>query len=271
MCTSDVILMGFIEVSLLLRAGVSRGWRAIGGGAVDRAILAASCVALPGRDQSWAHPKSRHPLQLQVNSAVQTVHACGCAVWSEWPICCHAYLKEYFLCAIESFLCPCRVKFGAFYEHLASNFSQAFDRIGSGHYARLVRDPGGDCGSQVRLAMTPDAVKDQTYFLAHLSQQQLARTIFPLGTLTKVRWKSAADRRTAQRMRRAVECAQATHRSRSSCMQKGISMRKACQLMRWKYAAPTVRRHVHYRPRDGVQAPYFIRHNAVKDSRGYGK
>ena len=34
--------------------------------------------------------------------------------------------------------------------------------------------------------MTPDAVKDQTYFLAHLSQQQLARTIFPLGTLTKV-------------------------------------------------------------------------------------
>ena len=92
------------------------------------------------------------------------------------------------------------MKFGAFYEHLERNFSQAFDRIGSGHYARLVRDPGGDCGSQVRLAMTPDAVKDQTYFLAHLSQQQLARTIFPLGTLTKVRCENAADRRTTHGM-----------------------------------------------------------------------
>ena len=80
----------------------------------------------------------------------------------------------------------CRVKFGAFYEHLERHFGGQFDRIGSGHYARLVRGPGGDPGNQVRLAMTPDAVKDQTYFLAHLSQEQLARTIFPLGTLTKV-------------------------------------------------------------------------------------
>ena len=82
------------------------------------------------------------------------------------------------------------MKFGAFYEHLEAHFGGCFDRIGSGHYARLVRgdaepDLAGS-GSQVRLAMTPDAVKDQTYFLAHLSQQQLARTIFPLGTLTKV-------------------------------------------------------------------------------------
>ena len=36
------------------------------------------------------------------------------------------------------------------------------------------------------LRMTPDKVKDQTYFLAGLSQQQLARCIFPLGCLTKV-------------------------------------------------------------------------------------
>ena len=77
------------------------------------------------------------------------------------------------------------MKFGAFYEYLEEGGrSGAFDRIASGHYARLLRNGVGD---QVRLALTPDAVKDQTYFLAHLSQEQLARTMFPLGPLTKVR------------------------------------------------------------------------------------
>lgn len=33
--------------------------------------------------------------------------------------------------------------------------------------------------------MTPDTVKDQTYFLAHLSPKQLSKTMFPLGPLTK--------------------------------------------------------------------------------------
>jgi hypothetical protein len=37
----------------------------------------------------------------------------------------------------------------------------------------------------VLLAMTPDALKDQTYFLAHLSPQQLSRAMFPLGGFTK--------------------------------------------------------------------------------------
>jgi len=37
----------------------------------------------------------------------------------------------------------------------------------------------------VRLLQAPDPVKDQTYFLSHLSQQQLAKTIFPIGHLSK--------------------------------------------------------------------------------------
>ncbi len=78
-----------------------------------------------------------------------------------------------------------RVKFGAFYEYLEAEHGAGFDRIASGHYARVIRDPS-DPGAAVKLALTPDPVKDQTYFLAHLTQQQLSRTIFPLGTLTKV-------------------------------------------------------------------------------------
>ncbi|BDA43875.1 probable tRNA-specific 2-thiouridylase MnmA at C-terminar half [Coccomyxa sp. Obi] len=81
-------------------------------------------------------------------------------------------------------LCNSRVKFGAFYEHLEAEHGARFDRIASGHYARVIRDPGNP-SAPVKLALTPDPVKDQTYFLAHLTQQQLSRTIFPLGTLTK--------------------------------------------------------------------------------------
>lgn len=77
----------------------------------------------------------------------------------------------------------CRVKFGAFYEFLESDGGHDFDRVASGHYARIIREEGGE---EVQLALTPDANKDQTYFLAHLSQQQLSKAMFPLGNLTKV-------------------------------------------------------------------------------------
>ena len=87
-----------------------------------------------------------------------------------------------------------RVKFGAFYEHLEARHAGRFDRVASGHYARLLRPGGGGggggcCGEppEALLALTRDAVKDQTYFLAGLSRRQLARAMFPLGPLTKAR------------------------------------------------------------------------------------
>ena len=77
---------------------------------------------------------------------------------------------------------PYRVKFGAFTEFLETNAAGTYDRVASGHYARLLRDAEG----QVALALTPDAVKDQTYFLANLSRAQLSRALFPLADFTKV-------------------------------------------------------------------------------------
>ncbi len=73
-------------------------------------------------------------------------------------------------------LCNQRIKFGSFYTKLDRNF----DLIASGHYARLESADG-----KVSLHTTPDPIKDQTYFLSHLTQTQLTRAHFPLGNLTK--------------------------------------------------------------------------------------
>ena len=56
------------------------------------------------------------------------------------------------------------------------------ERLATGHYARV----GFDDQSGRWLLMRPtDTSKDQTYFLFGLTQEQLARTDFPLGHLTK--------------------------------------------------------------------------------------
>ncbi len=56
------------------------------------------------------------------------------------------------------------------------------DRIATGHYARNEYDPERNRWILKRPA---DTSKDQTYFLFGLTQDQLSRTLFPLGTYTK--------------------------------------------------------------------------------------
>jgi len=54
--------------------------------------------------------------------------------------------------------------------------------IATGHYARVEWDKGRE---RWLLKRATDAAKDQTYFLFGLTQEQLARTRFPLGGMTK--------------------------------------------------------------------------------------
>jgi tRNA-specific 2-thiouridylase len=56
------------------------------------------------------------------------------------------------------------------------------DRIATGHYARNEYDPARNRWILKRPA---DTSKDQTYFLFGLTQEQLSRTLFPLGSYTK--------------------------------------------------------------------------------------
>jgi tRNA-uridine 2-sulfurtransferase len=54
--------------------------------------------------------------------------------------------------------------------------------IATGHYARIRFD---EASGRFQLLRAVDGTKDQTYFLFGLTQQQLARTLFPLGEMTK--------------------------------------------------------------------------------------
>lgn len=56
------------------------------------------------------------------------------------------------------------------------------DRVATGHYARVdfVPDRG-----RFRLRAAVDTARDQSYFLFDLTQEQLARAVFPLGELRK--------------------------------------------------------------------------------------
>lgn len=73
-------------------------------------------------------------------------------------------------------LCNQWIKFGLFLDKIDAGFH----KIVSGHYAQVEAREGTRL-----LKRSPDAVKDQTYFLSRLNQQQLARLWFPIGHLTK--------------------------------------------------------------------------------------
>jgi tRNA-uridine 2-sulfurtransferase len=55
-----------------------------------------------------------------------------------------------------------------------------FDRLATGHYARVVQGAGGP-----ELHAANDPAKDQSYMLYHLDRARLARILFPLGAMNK--------------------------------------------------------------------------------------
>jgi tRNA-specific 2-thiouridylase len=64
------------------------------------------------------------------------------------------------------------------------------EHVATGHYARVERDAGG----RWLLKRSADPEKDQTYFLFSLTQDQLARAVFPVGTLAKSEVRAQARR-----------------------------------------------------------------------------
>lgn len=80
--------------------------------------------------------------------------------------------------------CNSLIKFGQFYDKIDSSF----EKVASGHYAKL------EYNGKYLLKRAPDPVKDQTYFLAYLNQQQLSRACFPLGPYNKKEVRELAEK-----------------------------------------------------------------------------
>jgi tRNA-specific 2-thiouridylase len=85
-------------------------------------------------------------------------------------------------------LCNNHVKF----DQLLSTARQiGADRLATGHYARIQRN---DDSGRHELLRAVDDSKDQSYFLFGLTQEQMSRTSFPLGELTKDEVRAIARR-----------------------------------------------------------------------------
>ncbi|HVV47897.1 MAG TPA: tRNA 2-thiouridine(34) synthase MnmA [Bryobacteraceae bacterium] len=84
-------------------------------------------------------------------------------------------------------LCNTFIKFDRFLELADSVGAQA---IATGHYARVSRN--AETG-RYELRTAVDFSKDQTYFLWGLTQAQLARTLFPLGEMSKAEVRAMAE------------------------------------------------------------------------------
>ena len=83
--------------------------------------------------------------------------------------------------------CNAHVKF-----HAASFLADrlGFHHVATGHYARVVEEPGG-----VTMSRPVDAEKDQTYVLWPVPKGLLSRTIFPLGEYRKEDVRRIAEER----------------------------------------------------------------------------
>ena len=75
-------------------------------------------------------------------------------------------------------VCNPSIKFGTVYDFARKLGASA---LATGHYARINLDKTG----KFHLYKGVDPKKDQSYFLARLTQQHLAGACFPLGTMTK--------------------------------------------------------------------------------------
>jgi len=101
-------------------------------------------------------------------------------------------------------MCNSRIKFGMFYDYVGKYYY----KVATGHYAQVrpknselkknhkstsISESEPEPEPEVELFCSPDLVKDQTYFLCNLRQDQLAKALFPIGHLAKSQVRVLAE------------------------------------------------------------------------------
>lgn len=84
-------------------------------------------------------------------------------------------------------VCNNRIKFGKMLD-VAKDLG--CDYIATGHYAKVEYD---EKSKRFKIKRPKDLVKDQSYFLFGLNQDQLSKTVFPMGNYTKQEARSIAE------------------------------------------------------------------------------
>ncbi len=84
--------------------------------------------------------------------------------------------------------CNQHIKFGLL-PAMAEKQGFEYDYFATGHYARVEQNPSS---GRYILKKGVDQIKDQTYFIYRLKQQQLARAMLPVGIYTKTKIKEIA-------------------------------------------------------------------------------
>lgn len=85
-------------------------------------------------------------------------------------------------------VCNKHLKFGAFLDEAKK---LGMDYIATGHYSKIRKNP--DSG-KYELLISEAQKKDQTYFLYNFTQEQLSRTLMPIGDYTKPQIREIAER-----------------------------------------------------------------------------
>ncbi|WP_394750087.1 tRNA 2-thiouridine(34) synthase MnmA [Spongiimicrobium salis] len=88
-------------------------------------------------------------------------------------------------------LCNREIKFDVF---MKIALQLGADYVATGHYCRKGSIKNEDGSLTYQLLAGVDGNKDQSYFLCQLSQEQLAKTLFPIGELTKPEVRKIAAR-----------------------------------------------------------------------------
>ena len=150
----------------------------------------------PDEDEEW-DCTSEEDMEM----ATAVAHKYGCRL--EVVDCHHEYWQEVTRYTMDKVragqtpnpdvMCNRLIKFGAFHEKRGKDY----DLIATGHYAQTEWDfsPLSPHPSPLKwLCTAPDPVKDQTDFLAQITDWQLQKAIFPIGHYVKDEVRQIAER-----------------------------------------------------------------------------